>query len=521
MGWTDTPNLSTLYRSPAPSVVGGSHLARSDREVSFDSVVAAVLKQNTGNRHWDAGDTTEENRTQWLRADGRSINQLLIDYYEIICNRAELEARRNPMVEGVIKSHANDVVGADGPTLQCRTQDASWNSEAEDIWREFAKSVDGAGQLTLGEWLRQDMYQSWVTGDMLCQIVTDEDSGSPIKTRVHPISPRRLKSPLTRSTTDKIMLGIARNRLGRAVTYYIEDEVIGEWQVPRLAQTPIPARDMLHYFEKLEPGQVRGWPRIASCLQAIADLREYDNAVLDAAKVAAMMAAVMYTANDMVEVDPAPPDLMLKRMGITRVPQGWKVEGVQATHPTAQNTEFRAERSRELGRPVGMPLMQIRLDSSGHNYSSARFDGQLYWRANQSIQQSLEAHRVRPVVLMVLAEAMERRLLAPRVIRLNELSCRWPQPPHVDPVKEAMAQRIRMENKTLSPQMACEADQSDFEEVCRQWKLANEILERNGLPPMLGPIPTSLPELTDYLGLNDNNENNPPPSGGSNAKKAA
>ncbi len=80
---------------------------------------------------------------------------------------------------------------------------------------------------------------------------------------------------------------------------------------------------------------------------------------------------------------------------------------LQTSHPNAQNSEFRKERSRDLGRPAGMPLMQIRLDSSGHNYSSARFDAQTYQKANRIIQGSLGRHRVYPVVALVLIEAMQ------------------------------------------------------------------------------------------------------------------
>jgi lambda family phage portal protein len=498
------------------------HMPRSDRgEIDLDAMVASVLKGGDKGRHWDALDTTEENRTQWLRADGRTINELLLDHYDVICNRSELEARRNPTVEGVIKSHANDVAGPEGPRLQCKSDDESWNAEAEDVWKEIAQEIDGAGKLTLGEWLRQDVYQSWVTGDMLCQIVDDPQAKTVVKTRIHPISPKRLRSPLNRPNAINMMLGIERNNLGRAKNYYISDEVLNEYGVPRVDMTRVPAGDMLHYFEMLEPGQVRGWPRIASCLQAISDLREFDNAVLDAAKVAAMMAVLMYTSNnDMVTPEENPADVTLKRMGITRLPVGWQAAGLNPTQPAANNTDFRNERSRELGRGVGMPLMQIRLDSSGHNYSSARFDGQLYHRANLSIQSALEAHRVRPVVMMVFAEAMERRILAPRVVRPSDLSFRWPQPPHVDPVKEAMAERIRLENKTLSPQAACANHQLDFDDIIRQWGLANKMLEQNGLPPMLGPVPTSVPELMDYLGMNDPNQNSEGNDNGQ-AKKTA
>lgn len=450
-------------------------------------------------RQWDAAETTEENQHQWLCADGRSINEILVDHYETITARSMLEARRNPTVEGVIKSHACDVVGDEGPTLQMQTDEDAWNREAEAVWSEVSGQIDGSGQLSIGEWLRQDMYQSWVTGDMLGQIVEDSEAETLVKTRIHPINPLRLQSPHLAGPSENMMLGIERNRLNRPTRYHIMSEARNEYGYAGLNSQPVAARDMLHFFESLEPGQVRGWPRLASCLQAVSDLREYDNAVLDAAKVQAMMAVLMFTNNPNQEPESDPEDVRLKRMGITRMPVGWQAQAMNTSQPSAQNTEYRQERSRDLGRPSGMPLMQVRLDSSGHNYSSARFDAQNYQKANRIIQGSLGRHRVYPMVHLVLAEAMRLGILRPRLFSRKQVAFRWPQPPHVDPVKEAMAERIRLENRTLSPQDACSAHNLDFDEVARMWKLANELLEKNGMPPLLGGIPTNLAQLAQYL----------------------
>lgn len=499
--------LDTIKKFFGWSPRGGASLTAS---AALARDYADDLKWVMDNRNWEAADTTEENKHQWLRADGRSINEILIDSLQDIAARSILEARRNPTVEGVIKSHACDVVGDEGPGLQMRTADDAWNREAESIWNEIASQIDGSGKLSLGEWLRQDMYQSWVTGDMICQIVEDNQAETVVKTRIHPINAMRLRSPNGISTKKNLLLGIERNNLNRPIRYHFLDEVRAETGFISWVTTPIPARDILHFFEELEPGQVRGFPRLASCLQVISDLREYDNAVLDAAKVQAMMAVVMSTMNPNAEPDEDPGDLRLKRMGITRAPVGWNLQALQTSHPNAQNTDFRKERSRDLGRGAGMPLMQIRLDSSGHNYSSARFDAQTYQKANRVIQGSLGRHRVFPVVRLVLTEAMQRGILRPRVFQRNEVFFRWPQPPHVDPVKEAMAERIRLENKTLSPQDACSSYNLDFDQVARDWAQANRILEANGLPPLLGGIPTNLAELAAFLnppeGTSDENQ---------------
>jgi lambda family phage portal protein len=485
--------IRSWFGGASPATVSKSRgLAKYDRGyVKFEDA--------DRERHWEAADTTEENQHQWCNARGFNINEILVLHYETITQRATLEARRNSTVEGVIKSHAVDVVGDEGPGLVMRTEDDAWNSEAEAIFNEVACAVDGSGSLSLAEWLRQDIYQGWVAGDMVCQIVEDPDAKTVVKTRIHPINPNRLRSPYPGGTTERLILGVERSRLNRPEKYWFTDEIQNEMGFISANYTPVPARDIMHWFESIEPGQVRGFPWMASSLQTIADLRDYDGYVLDAAKVQAMMHAVMHSMSDNAEPEDAPADLRLKKMGITRAPVGWDLKFLQSQHPSSNNTDFRKERQRDLGRARGMPLMQIRLDSSGHNYSSARFDGQNYQKANRTIQGSLGRHRVYPLAELILVEAMQKGILRPRVFARSEVYFRWPQPPHVDPVKEAMAERIRLENKTMSPQQACAAHNLDFDKIASEWRLANDLLQKNGMPPMFGGLPTDLAKLATYL----------------------
>jgi capsid protein len=498
-----TPALSTtLEASPkrSPLVDSAPRLHPTSR---YDDGTAA--------RMFEAATDTEENVHQWLHADGRTLNEILVDYRENIINRSIHEARRNPTVEGVIKSHAGDVVGDDGPGLQMLTDDDAWNEQAEVIWKEKAEAIDGSGQLSLGEWLRQDIYQSWVTGDMIAQIVEPRRSDYAIRICVNPISGARLKSPYT-GRHDHIMLGVERDPFNRPIRYYFEDEIRSEYGYKSHVIRPIPARDILHFFEQIEPGQAVGYPKLASCLQAVSDLREFDNFVMGAAKVQAMMHVVMSTMSDMAELEDNPDPIKLKNMGVTKIPKGWEARALQTSQPNTNNTEFRDERIRELGRPAGMPLMQIRLDSSGHNYSSARFDAQTYNKACKLIQGSIARHRVRPLVMLVLYEAMSLGLLPPKTITKAMISFRWPQPPHVDPVKEAMAERIRLENRTLSPQTAAASHNMDFDKIVHDWDIANKLLQKHGMPPLLGGIPTDLNALANFLGMNNEGADNATPN---------
>jgi lambda family phage portal protein len=463
-------------------------------------------------RDWKAVNGDEPSMSHWRKATGMPINSILLNSLDQLIDRSLYESRANPIVDGTINSHGTDVVGPNGPTLQVLSTDSNWAKKAESIWREVSESIDGSGELSLAELLKQDVRSLWTTGGILSQYVYDEDAPTVVKQRLNPLSCQSLYSG--RFNMDDTLLGIKRNKLGRPVSYYILEYGINVTAFNfKINPIEIPARDIQHVYYKYEPRQWRGYPWLSSCLQALAELDEYDTAVLDAAKVAAMMAVLFYNIQDSVEAQDDPPGFELKRMSAIKVPPGWQPLELNGNQPTATHGEFKRDKIRDLGRTVGMPLMSIQRDASNHNYSSARFDGQGYSRANESIQSFLAHKRINPFVLLVLTEAMLKRQLPYRnpMDVAKELSWIWPQPPHVDPVKEAMAQRINMENKTLSPQRACLANNVDFETICDEWKKANEILKKNGLPEFMGPIPTD-PTVLAALLKGDGNDNNSKPT---------
>lgn len=452
-----------------------------------------------GERDWKATNNDQPTAvSHWGRANGQDINSVLLDNLESMIDRATFEARANSIVDGTINNHANDVVGSNGPKLQVESGSDIFNKRAEAIWQEVSESIDGSGDLSLAELLKQDIRGLWTAGAILSQYVNDSEVDTLCTQRLHPIAVRRLWSGM--APTRNKMLGISRNDLGRATMYHVLEMDPTNYGI-RYWLTPIdiPARDMQHIFYKHEPQQWRGYPWLASSLQTLAELDELDEAVRDAAKTAAIMHVLMYNTRDDVDSKEDPEPVRLRRQSINKLPTGWQAQALNSNQPQQNYVEFRNENLRDLGRPVGMPLMSLQRDASKHNYSSARFDGQGYARANQSVQAKISQKRLNPFVHLIFTEAMLRGELRYKDRRDIKLIWQWEKPPHVDPVKEAMAQRIRMENKTTSPQRECMADSGDFETIVAEWKRANEIFKANGLPEMLGSIPSNPVELAAML----------------------
>lgn len=479
--------IFSWFRKPK-SLVSKASMRRLNRHDRIESVIPLDFA-----RHWKATKDSDATLNHWGEANGLPINSILSMHLPKIINRSLFEAKANPIVDGTINSHANDVIGPNGPKLQMQTDDKTWNQIVEYQWSEVCKEIDGSGELAFADFLKQGIRSLWTTGAILSQYVVDDQAKTPIKQRLHTIPVQDLYS--SRFNTQDTMLGIQRNSLGRPIKYYVLETglVVSSAYYFSVQPIEVPAKDIQHVFYKHDPQQWRGYPWLASSLQPLAELDEYSTAVLDAAKVAAMLSVLFYTTKDDVETDDRAPEAYNPlRQSAGKVPPGWMPYVVNSNQPTQNHTEFKADKIRDLGRPVGMPLMSIQRDASNHNYSSARFDGQGYQRANESIQGFLTRKSINPFFEIFLEEGMLRGVIPWK--DPSEFSDRftwiWTQPPAVDPVKEAMAQRLQLENRTLSPQRACLTNNVDFETIVQEWKTANEILKSHGLPEMLGPIPT-------------------------------
>jgi hypothetical protein len=90
----------------------------------------------------------------------------------------------------------------------------------------------------------------------------------------------------------------------------------------------------------------------------------------------------------------------------------------------------------------------------------------------------------------------------------------WPRPPSNDPFKEAMAERIRMENGTMSFSEAVGAHGGRTDVLIEQRRRDNEDLQAANLPPIIGEIPTSFDPVPMLPYLDDKFDEQPPATDG-------
>lgn len=428
-------------------------------------------------RRWDSAKTTRLNEAHWTGATDTPINEDLSGWLGNLRARCMFEAANNPLIAGVIFTHAVDIVGHSGPTLQVDSNDNEYNRALETAWRNWFDMPDAGGTRSGVDLLRQWTSALWTSGEFVEQFTTGPPDEGPVTLRLLAIAPRRLRTPINRTAAPNIVLGVERDRNGRPLAYHVERvRRIGDFVTETGFCRRWPASRMLHGFMANEADQARGVPWLASSLQTIADLRDYDAQVLDAARQAAATGVYLYTKHPDAPYLQVNEEVEMQRNTQSTMPPGWEPFQLTPGQPSAQYVDFRRERHIEIGRPAAMPLLAVRADASKSNFSSARFDGQSYQRANAVVQGWLSKYLRRLTreverELMLAARARDPRV--PAVLAVPPATRRfrfsgWPVRPHVDPQKERRGTKIGLDSLTLSLSKALAAEGYEFTETVEE-----------------------------------------------------
>ena len=252
--------------------------------------------------------------------------------------------------------------------------------------------------------------------------------------------------------------GIQFDGHGNPVSYYVLREHPGD-DLFSLTENceAIPAASVLHFFRSDRPGQIRGIPDITPALPLFAQLRRFTLAVLAAAETAADFAGILYTdAPAGGEADAAEPfePIELEKRALLTMPGGWKMAQMHAEQPATTYAEFKREVLNEIARCLNMPFNVAAGNSSGYNYASGRLDHQTYFKSIR-VEQSQMARTILDRILQAwLSEAILVEGYLPNSLRTLDSSFEhqwfWDGHEHVDPAKEANAQKIRLANHTTT-----------------------------------------------------------------------
>ena len=447
-------------------------------------------------RRWESAATTRLNSAHWSSATGQTINADLAGKLDILRMRSEWEIANNPLVAGMISTYTLTVLGSDGPTLQVISGDEGYKKRREQIWKHWSRNAASNQQLGLIDCMRLWIRSLFASGEFCNQLISMDEEPGPVKMRLLPIHSHRLFTPPEFLGDPAVAMGVRRDLKNRRPTaYYVSQPyIMGAFEVYTGDFLEVPYQDFLHGFLLSEEDQVRGVPWLAPCLDAVAELRDFKVSTLDAARAAADWGVYFYTTSP--DIPPVasgnkPMSQTFERRQERNLPPGWQVQQVTPQQPPSNWEMLYKAMAREIGRCVDMPLMMMLLDSSGMNYSSARFDAQMFWRGAGYVQGFLQ--RVLDRLEHEVAKEAELAYLAgdpdglpPSSDGPVERRWLWPKAPHVDPQKEAMAERTRLINGDMTYSELCAAHNKNADHIIAQRKSDNAKLKEAGLAPIPG-----------------------------------
>ncbi len=446
-------------------------------------------------RQYDAAQTNITNKKHFLKATTSDADAVISPALQTLRNRARYEVRNNCYAAGMVQTKANDIVGT-GPRLQVKSDNGNYAKKIERLFADWCQVCDAGGRLTFGEILRlvgsigQDE-----SGEGLIVITRDRNpvAGLPAM-RLQVIEPDRLATPGIYSQVRQlrgrdIRDGVEVDEDGRPVRYHIlknHPGALNQKFGPDQFFT-VEAANVIHLYRQGRPGQTRGVPWLTPALPLFAYLRRYTLAVVAAAELAADVAGVIQSASEQLTATNvnALEEIDIPSKTLLTLPAGWEFHQVKAEQPTNTYEAFKRELLSEIARSINMPYNVAAGNSAKYNYASGRLDKQVYHRAVGTNQDWIAVHVCNRIFQRFLYEALTGPFQIPKpsagdmAVSPATVAWYWPGAEHVDPAKEATAQKIRLENKTttLAAEYARQGKdwESEIEQIAREKAKMDEL----------------------------------------------
>jgi len=376
--------------------------------------------------------------------------------------------------------------------------------------------------------------------------------GSRFKTYVQLVEIDRLSNPQDMPDSDRLRGGIELDREGAPVAAHVRKAHPGDahlagmslWPYARAQRTTpggammgaaggmlayewerIPFRTLwgrprvLHLFRKTRPGQRRGKTFMTPIMKKLKMLDHYQQTEMRAAIVNALIAAFIKT--------PLPEEAIVELLGgeippgstladymaglvaqrqaarsglqggaIIPLNPGEELQSFNPNRPAGNYGPFVDKLFSEVAVGFNLAPSIFLKDFRQNNYSSARADALESWRFFRGYTQFLASYWAVPILRLYMEEWVNDGLLPidpEDYYKFPAAYCRgrWDGPPrgNIDPVKEATADKIRLETGTTTLEDVCAKDGGDWEEIQDQQALERQRAAEKGLPT---PPPTQI-----------------------------
>lgn len=431
------------------------------------------------------------------------------NYYGVPIATSALKTTRTNVVGSGLRARPN----LDAEFLMMTEEEAAtWE---RNTMREFALWADSPNcdleRLNNFYELQQLAFLSWLmNGDVFALLPFTKRANMPYDLRVQLIEADRVCNPRNNFSSsfnrDNTVEGVERSN-GEITAYWIanfhplssQNAMNRKWNRVLAYGPNTGRRNVLHCMFSERIGQSRGIPLLAPVIESLKQLGRYTDAELMAAVVSGLFAVFIETESpenkmgeDTDEYEDEANELSLAPGAILQLNQGEKANVANPGRPNTAFDGFVSSITRQIGAALEIPP-ELLLKQFTSSYSASRGALLEAWKTFKMYRSWLSNDFCQPIYEEWLSEAVAKgRVYAPGfftnpLIRKAYSECDWsgPSPGQLDPVKEANAAKIRVEEGfSTRQQETIEMNGGDFFENNRQRKREETV--RKDIPAFQG-----------------------------------
>lgn len=429
-------------------------------------------------------------RTKGWKAGSGSANTEIRATLNTLRDRSRYLARNEPYAVGSLDAMVNNTVGA-GIIAHAVAKTVGRSKIFDDLWLSWAESLscdaDGRNNFYgLQSLAFRCMKES---GEVLIRRRRRKSSlGLAVPLQLQVLEADHIDTYKDNSGLENggfIVQGVEFDRYGNRVAYWLFNRHPGDYgsiSNVGLQSVRVPADEVIHMFETLRPGQVRGIPAFAPIIIKLKDIADYSDATLLRQKLASCFTAfVKKTAplDSLTASTEAPPALgeQMQPGAVEILGEGEDI--VFSTPPTSGDfSQFTREQLRAVARGVGVSYEILTGDYSQVNFSSGRMGlNEFLLNVDRWRWQILIPHFCIPAFQWF----TEAAFLAG--YGSDPVSSRWAPPKRImiDPVKETDALQRQVRAGFISLPEAIRQSGYDPLEVMKEIEASNKDLDKYGI----------------------------------------
>ncbi|MGT2507904.1 phage portal protein [Cupriavidus basilensis] len=419
-------------------------------------------------------------RTDGWIAGGGSANAEIAPALHRVRNRCREVVRNNEYAASALDKLVANTVGT-GFTAKAPNQ---------QLWNDWCDYCDADGQLDFNGLTELGHRTRREAGEVIFRFRSRlPEDGLPVPLQIQVLEPDHIDSSRTgpMNNGNYAIAGVEFDQLGRRVAYWLFPQHPGEiagYRLNSLESKRVPASEVLHYYRKRRPSQVRGMPELGVSLLRLRDLADYEAAELVRKKIEACFVAFVRTDNQAQALGEARQSATGQRN--EKVAPGMikylsNAEGVEFGSPTASGGygEYTSTQLHAIAIGAGTTYEQMTGDLSRVNYSSIRA-GLVEFRQLVQAEQWLA---LTPMVLKPIAQRFQitAKLAGAQREAISPFVWTPPKLQWVDPFKDVMATKEALRGTLMSLSEAIRERGEDPDKVFEEIRTERARLKELGI----------------------------------------